>query len=197
MSPKHYFVIIVFSINLLNVNLAVADNKHSKHSIAFGPGSYSLSDTKQTQLGLAITIEEDSFSVYQIEYRYLMKKYFSIGSEFIGFENTYSRDSNGNTGTITSGMLLFNAKFHLNTSHWFKPYLGAQVGIAVLEFDGPIVGNSAGVVISIVAGMEFPVSRHIGFHLEYKDIATKPEDSSGELTDISGNGIFGGLNIYF
>jgi len=197
MLSKCYFVFIVFSINFLNINLAVANNKDSKHSIAFGSGSYALSDTKQTQLGMNITIEEGSSSVYQIEYRYLMKKYFSIGAEFVGFENNYSRNSNGNTGTITSAMLLFNARFHLNTSHWFKPYLGAQVGIAVLEFDGAIVGNSAGAVVSIVAGMEFPVSRRIGFHIEYKDITTKPEDSSGELTNISGKGIFAGLNIYF
>lgn len=158
-------------------------------------GSFSLSETQQTTVGVNATYDEDSSGVFAVEYERRLDGGFSFGGEFVSYTNDYT--SSSGSGEADVGVLTFNVKQYFNSSGSFMPFVGAGIGFGVASMSGPISGDAVDLALQIMGGFEYQFTDTIGIYAEYKVISSEPEDDAGETVDISGSGVFAGLTIHF
>lgn len=187
-----YPVLAIVFLMFLSLSCFAADKSNT---IAIKAGSYDLSKTNQVVLGSNINLTEGSDSVFAVEYMRSMSGNYRLGGELISFKNNYTQLAS--RGEIDTLYVLFTADKYWQATSWMKPYLGVGVGAVTIDVSGPIAGDAGGFAFAARAGLDFTLSSNIGLLVEYKYLSGKPDDSNNQDIDVSGSGIFAGLNIYF
>ncbi len=164
-------------------------------------GSYAMSDTSQSITGffggtVATTFEDDS-STFGVEYDRMMNNHVSIGGGFQSYTIDYTASGAvSGTGEMEAIFVTFNSKYHFTEGN-FKPFIGGAAGIAVTDFSGPLIGNTAGLALGIMAGFRWQFST-VGLYAEYKAyVAAETEDDGNAEVDLAGDSITAGLSFAF
>jgi opacity protein-like surface antigen len=160
-------------------------------------GQFTLSKDSQVILNEPLQFDDSSTGVFGAELEWRMKDGISLGGEVTLYQNDWvSTLSPLNSGAVDTVIVMFNAKKYFAVSEIVHPYVGAGVGVAVTDFSGAITGNSSGLAIQAVGGIEFRWDK-FGLYTELKALSADTEDDLNEEVDVSGTGVFVGLSIFF
>jgi hypothetical protein len=161
-------------------------------------GQFTLSkDSQEIFMNIPRQFDDRSSSVIGGELEWRMKDGISLGGEVTLYQNDWVTPSNPlSSGQVDTVIVMFNAKKYFAVSEIVHPYVGAGVGVAVTDFSGAITGNSSGLAIQAVGGIEFRWDK-FGLYTELKALSADTEDDLNEEVDVSGTGVFVGLSIFF
>ncbi len=159
-------------------------------------GNYTLSDDSQTIETIPLRLDDESDSVFGIEGQWFWRPETAFGLEYMQFSNDWSSGV-GTSGDIDVSAFLFNLKKYFNTRGKVQPYIGAGIGVASLDFEGP-GGSASGddIAFQVVAGIHVR-GKKAGFYTELKALRSQPEDEFGEDIDVGGTGVFAGVSFHF
>jgi len=159
-------------------------------------GSYTLSDESQRISNITLTFEDKADGLFGLELEWRQPTGTAFGLELLRFTNDW-RSNVGTRGDNDTLALLFNVKKYFNASKVVRPYIGAGIGVASVDFTGP-GGSASGedLALQAMGGIEFR-GQKVGFYTEVKYLSSKPEDDVGANINVSGTGLFAGLSIFF
>ncbi len=165
-------------------------------------GNYTLSDDSQTIFdpffgSFDLAFDDKSDSVFGIEGQWYWQPDTALGIEYLQFSNDWTSTAAGTSGDIDVSAFMFNFKKYFNTKHKVQPYIGAGIGFASLDFNGP-GGTASGddIAFQVVGGVHVR-GKKAGFYSELKWFSSQPEDDAGEDIDVGGTGIFAGVSFHF
>ncbi len=195
MNTKSFFNTVTLLVSTLGVSTsAFAQN----NVITVKAGTYSMDDTVQTITGFGgatatINFEKDD-STFGVEYDRMMNNHVSIGGGFQSYSINYTES--GSRGEMETTFVTFNSKYHF-TEGSFKPFIGGAAGFVVTDFTGPLIGNTAGLALGIMAGFRWQFSL-VGLYAEYKTyVSADTEDSGNAEVDVAGDSVTAGLSFAF
>jgi len=200
MRKPYIFLIAMLSIMATSVSNAeeIVATPAKKNAIIVKLGAMTLSETEQTLLGSRATFEENSTSVFDVEYARKFGNNFSYGGEILHYKNAYSIFTQGDVETFVGTA---NIKKYFDVATYFQPFIGAGIGFSVVDVTGPIEGGAAGFAASASIGAEIPFD-YVGIHLEYRYVSSTAD---GETTDgrrtvdfnVGGSALLAGVAIHF
>ena len=188
-------ILLLFTSGLSTTTFA------ANNVITVKAGTYTLDDTVQSIDGFfggtaTATFEEDD-STIGVEYDRMMNNHVSIGGGFQTYSINYTATGGATgIGEMEAIFITFNSKYHF-TEGSFKPFIGGAAGLALTDFSGPVVGNTAGLALGIMAGFRWQFST-VGLYAEYKSyVSADTEDSGDAEVDIAGDSVTAGLSFAF
>ena len=189
-------------------SMPVADEPAASGITLMGKvGSFSLASDAQTVLGGARTFAATNVA-YGIEGEWRFRSGFAVGLEFFGHSQEYTTDGFSGSGEMTATNLLFNFKKYFRPSAVVQPYLGVGFGSTIADFSpgsssgiSGITGTIGGFAVQGMAGVAFRW-RHVGIYTEFKYVSAEAEGTDSftglsESVDLSGTGLFAGMNVHF
>ena len=160
-------------------------------------GQFTLSEDSQVVLFDRLEFDDKSSGVFGAELEWRMPDGLSLGGELTFYRNDWaSAFFLFDSGQVDTTILMFNVKKYFTASKVIHPYIGAGAGVAVTDFSGTITGNSSGLALQAIGGIEFRWDK-VGLYTEFKALSADTEDDLDHQVDVSGTGIFAGLSIYF
>lgn len=158
-------------------------------------GTFKLANGNQVVAGLPSTYDTTSKSVFGVEAEWRHRAGFAVGGELFSYKNDLV-----STGTIPNAQqkvlaIMVNGKYYFRAATWFYPFVGAGIGAARADYSGGFTGDATGLAYQGMAGMEFRF-KPVGFHVQYKNLASKTGDSGKEVK-VGGSGILAGVSIIF
>lgn len=164
------------------------------------PGSFKINTESQT-LNLtagtfALQFDSSSSSVLGLEGEWFVRPDISFGAELVRFSNGYTDLSSPGVGSTDTTAILVNAKRYFLPGGTWQPYIGAGLGSALVDFEGTITGNTSGIALQAVGGVQWRRDR-FALRAEYKYLKADTEDDAGQKVDMSGSGFFIGIGFYF
>jgi len=190
---------ILNTVILLLCSLGLSTATFAQNNvITVKAGTYTMDTTVQTITGFGgatATIGfEDDDSTFGVEYDRMMNNHVSIGGGFQTYSINYLES--GSTGEMQASFVTFNSKYHF-TEGSFKPFIGGSAGFVVTDFTGPLIGNTAGLALGVMAGFRWQFSL-VGLYAEYKTyVSADTEDSGNAEVDVAGDSITAGLSFAF
>jgi hypothetical protein len=168
-----------------------------KFVLSLKVGLPTLASASQTILSVDRSFD-DSASALGIEGEAFVNPHFSVSGEFIRYSNSFTTEGTGVEGEITTSVYLANVKYYFtdDDNEW-RPYAGAGLGAATVDFSGALTGSTGGVAMQAFGGVLWRYNDNIGVRGEYKVIRSDTEDDSGNGIDVSANGIFVGVTLHF
>lgn len=160
-------------------------------------GTFTLSEESQSLSGIPLAFDDSASGVFGIELEWRMAGGTGFGLELVRYGNDWSSGIGTRGDNDTTG-LLFNAKKYFDVSPSVHPYVGAGIGFAGIDFDGP-GGSASGsdLALQAMAGIDFRVGEKLGIYTEVKYLTSEPEDDFGDNVDVTGTGFFVGLSVGF
>ena len=194
MKIQHFFTMALLQLSLI---ISTTSLQASENVIIVKGGTYSFGDTTQIvdtfPSNVSATFETEG-GLTGIEYDHVFE-HFSIGGGIEKYSLNYTT-SQGGSGTVDVSHLMFNGKYYFLDSA-FKPFVGASAGVAITDFTGSVIGNSAGLAVAVSAGFRYQFSV-VGLYVEYKNyVLADTEDSFDSEVDVAGDGVFGGISFSF
>lgn len=198
-NPFIFTSITIFSFMAASVSYAEESVPKAvkKNAIIVKLGTFTLAEKEQTVAGSNLTFDENSTSVFDVEYTRRFGNHFTYGGEIIHYTNTYNDFIDGEVETIVATA---NIKKYFDVATHFQPFIGAGIGIASIGVTGSFDGNASGLAASASVGAEIPFE-YVGIHLEYRYINATPD---GETTfgqtakfNVSGSALLAGVSIHF
>ena len=181
----------------LVVGLLLSSAASAETALILKTGQFTLSEDSQEILNVPRQFDDSSSGVFGAELEWRMESGISLGGELTLYQNDWVTPSNPlSSGEVDTVIVMFNAKKYFAVSDIVHPYVGAGAGVAVTDFSGAITGNSSGLAIQAVGGIEFRWGK-VGLYTELKALSADTEDEGNEEVDVSGNGAFVGLSIFF
>lgn len=160
-------------------------------------GSFSLADDTQSSAGLPLTFDENASGIFGAELEWRMASGAAFGVELLRYNNDW-RSGIGTSGDLDTTAFMFNGKkYFVNDRDPIRPYIGAGIGFASVDFHGP-GGSASGddLALQAMAGIDFRFNQ-VGLYTEVKYLSSRPEDDFGDDIDVSGIGVFGGVSVNF
>ena len=202
MRIQFIFFITTAITSIMLASVASAEESVSsdskKNAIIVKLGSFTLDETRGTVLGISTVYDEDSSSVFDIEYTRKFGDNFAYGGGAAHYSNTYIRG--GNAGDIDTFIVTANIKKYFDVAQYFQPFVGAGAGFSLVDVSGPVSGSASGLAASLSVGAEIPF-KYVGIHLEYKYTSSSAEGETvfGQTADfeVGGSGIFAGVAVHF
>lgn len=170
-------------------------------------GSFTLASDSQILLG-----SSRSFSAvnpaYGLEGEWRFQNGVAIGVEVFGHNQEYSTAAATGSGEMSVLNVLFNVKKYFRPTAVVQPYAGLGFGTSASNFSpgsssgtSGITGGAGGFAVQGMAGVAFRW-RHVGIYSEFKYVRAETEGTdlvtgSKETVDVSGSGLFAGLNVHF
>jgi hypothetical protein len=164
-------------------------------------GGLSLSSETQnieaTSNGGSTTIFQTTFDqsapAFGLEGEWIMRSGWAYGGELIVHAHDYVTVPAGalGSGEMRTIKLLFNAKKYFRPGSIVQPYVGAGVGLAVVNMSGQVEGNASGYAAQAMGGVVFRWE-FVGFYTEAKFQVAEAAD-----VDASGTGLFAGVSFHF
>ncbi|BAU49472.1 hypothetical protein SVA_2924 [Sulfurifustis variabilis] len=159
-------------------------------------GTFTLSEESQSISGISLAFDDSASGVFGIELEWRMAGGTGLGVELVRYVNDW--DPVFGKGDNDTTALLFNAKKYFAVSPTVQPYVGAGIGFAGVDFEGPGGSASASdLALQAVAGIDFRLGEKFGVYTEAKYLTSEPEDDEGDNVDVTGTGFFLGLTIGF
>ncbi len=186
--------IIVLLLLILGFHFnCVQARERGRHVLTPKLGTFSLNNSTQSS-GRVFDTQSDS--VLGFEYAWHLDTGFSIGGDFLHYENTFTTFTSFEAKT---NVFLFNTKYHFNRDSPWQPFIGVGVGIALTDSTGEFfIGNHSGPAYQLVAGLTYRF-KYVGVYAEYKWLHSKVEDtylgSTISEIDLSGHGVQLGISI--
>lgn len=174
----------------------------ARFALMVKPGSFKINEESQTLslTGTSYTLQFDSSasSVFGLEGEWFIRPDISLGGEFVKFSSNYAilSPTAANESTDTTVFLANAKRYFLPASSW-QPYIGAGLGIAVVDFSGPTIsGSTSGYALQAVGGVQWRRDQ-FALRAEYRYLKADTEDDAGQKVDMSGSGVFLGVGFYF
>lgn len=160
-------------------------------------GSLSLANQTQTILGTNRSFDKSVSGLYGIELDYQLGSGLATGLELMGYKAHFTTVGATSTGDVSALALLAIIKQYYLTHSNLQPYIGAGFGAATTSVSGTaITGNTAGFAYQLLAGLEYR-SSSIGFFAEAKYLGANTKDSNNQSIDMTGSGVFAGIDFHF
>lgn len=188
---------------MLGATSVVNAASKNKSSLIVKAGTFKLANKSQT-IGVPVTFDDSSSSVFAIEYEKMHKRdmtwgyekmhkrYMTWGVELISYSNDYALGA----GTADAIQVMVNIKSYYKISKSVWPYVGLGIGVAGVSLGGVGTGSGRSIGYQGIVGVKFPF-KAVSAIVEYKYVSSHPEDSAGIKVDTSGSGIFAGIGINF
>lgn len=176
-------------------------------TLIFKLGSFTLANESQTLLGSSRSFSATNMA-YGAEGEWRFQNGLALGVELLGHSQEYSTAGFSGSGDMTVTSFLFNAKKYFRPSAMVQPYLGLGIGSTATDFSpgnssgtAGITGSAVGFAFQGMAGVALRW-RHVGIYSEVKYMHAETEGTDAltgikETVDVSGIGLFGGLNVQF
>lgn len=167
-------------------------------------GSFRLSTESQTILGLSRSFTAANVA-YGVEGEWRSQSGFAFGVEAFGHTQDYITVGSAESGDMAVTSVFFNFKKYFRPNAVVQPYFGLGIGGAAVNVtagtSGGITGTAGGFAAQGMAGIAFRW-RHVGIYTEIKyERAVIEANDTGtglvETLDLSGAGVFAGLNVHF
>ena len=159
-------------------------------------GDFRLSEEAQSIEDISLFLDEETSGVFSAELEWRNNDNVSFGGELLMYGADWSSDF-GTGGDLDTLALLFNVKRYFAVSKYVFPFVGAGIGVASLDFDGPGGSASASdLALQAIVGIEFRAEK-VGVYIEGKYFTSAPEDDFGDEIDVTGTGVFTGLSFTF
>lgn len=159
-------------------------------------GSFSLGSKSQNVTAGPTTFAVDFNSgatIFGLEGEWMFGNGWAVGGEISSQSHTYTNlpQSPTGKGDMTSTKFLVNGKKYFRVDQVARPYVGAGLGVAIVNMSGDISGTGAGAAAQVMGGVLFQW-RIVGI---YTEAAYQKAESEG--VDSGGLGIFAGLSLHF
>ena len=176
-------------------------------TLIFKLGSFTLASDSQTLLGSSRSFSAANLA-YGVEGEWHFQNGFAIGVELFGHGQEYTTAGATGSGDMTVVNALFNAKKYFRPAAVVQPYVGVGFGSSVSDFSpgsssgtSGITGTAGGFAVQGMAGVAFRW-RHVGIYSEFKYVRAETEATDlltgvKETVDVSGTGLFAGMNVHF
>ena len=176
-------------VSLLGFSVS-AHAQDSENYVTFGLGITATDDTSfQVAPGTIDTEFEDDWN-YSVAYGWKREGYRYEAELVLGEDDVSSHTLNGGaplegpTGGINMAGLLFNGYYDFSTASAFTPYVGAGLGVAMVEAEGfgvagiPDVLDDDDTVIAyqLMAGIGYDLSERTNIFAEYRYFGTESAD---------------------
>ena len=186
---------VICLVSLLGFSIS-AHAQDSDNYVSFGLGITETDDTSfQVAPGTIDTEFEDDWN-YSAAYGWYREGYRYEVELVVGEDDVSSHTLNGGaplagpTGGINMAGVLFNGYYDFSTASAFTPYLGAGLGIAMIEAEGfgvaaiPDVLDDDDTVLAyqVMAGIGYEISDRTSLFAEYRYFGT---DSADVTTSVS------------
>ena len=168
-------------------------------------GSFQLASSPQTIVGLSRDFSAASVA-YGVEGEWRLSNGFAFGLELFSHSQDYITASPSiQSGDMTVANVFINAKKYFRPNAVVQPYIGVGLGSATADFSagsgGGITGSAGGFAVQGMAGLAFRWQQ-VGIYTELKYTraeidATNAITGASETTDVSGTGVFVGMNVHF
>lgn len=168
-------------------------------------GSFKLASSPQTIVGLSRDFSAAGVA-YGLEGEWHLSNGFAFGLEVFGHSQDYITASPSiESGDMTVTNVFINAKKYFRPNAVFQPYIGVGLGSATADFSagggGGVTGSAGGFAVQGMAGLAFRW-QHVGIYTELKYAraeidATNATTGASETIDVSGTGVFAGMNVHF
>jgi len=163
-------------------------------SFALGSGTQNIN--AESSPGVTTSFQTTfggSASVFGMEAEWRARNGWAFGGEATVRSHAFTTVPTGllGKGDMQVVTVLFNAKKYFRQETIVQPYLGAGVGIAVVNMSGQLEGTTTGYSMQAMGGVAFRWER-IGLYTEAKFQANKTPD-----VDASGSGLFAGMSVHF
>jgi len=195
-------LINILFLNLLAISVTNAEEPvpqtTKKNAIIVKAGTFTLAKTEQTIISFDATFDDNSTSVFAVEYTRKFGDNFTFGGEILHYQNQYAMLSI--PGEVETVVFTGNIKKYFDLAKYFQPFIGAGLGVATTNVTGALDGSASGLAASFSVGAEIPFE-YVGIHLEYKYLSatTDGETTGGDTAkfDVGGSGLFAGVSIHF
>lgn len=159
-------------------------------------GSFSLGSKSQNVTAGPTVFAVDfnsSATIFGVEGEWVFGNGWAAGGEILSQHHSYTNLPLSPTGKgdMTSTKFLVNGKKYFRVDQVVRPYVGAGLGVAVVNMSGDISGTGAGYAVQGMGGVLFQW-RTVGI---YTEAAYQKAESEG--VDSGGLAIFAGLNLHF
>jgi opacity protein-like surface antigen len=136
-----------------------------------------------------------SATAFGLDAEWRTRNGWAFGGEAMVHSHKYTAVSlapaSSGTGDMQVVTVLANAKKYFRPQSIVQPYVGAGIGIAVVNMSGQLEGTTIGYSIQAMGGVAFRWE-HVGIYTEAKFQANKASD-----VDASGSGLFAGMSVQF
>jgi hypothetical protein len=165
-------------------------------AITFKLGSLKVAEATQTIVSVPRVFDDSASSVLGVEGEWFLRPDISLGLELVRYSSKFTNVGGGAPGEIGTTAVLVNAKrYFLPDSSW-QPFVGAGLGAAANSFSGSVTGNTGGLALQLIGGVQWRIGQ-FALRGEYKYLRAKTEDDSGQQVDVSGSGPFLSVGFYF
>jgi len=162
-------------------------------------GNFQLANDSQAILGSSRSFSAAGLA-YGLEGEWRLKNGFAFGLELFGHTQDYTTTGSTASGDTSVTNVFINAKKYFRPHAVVQPYIGIGLGSAAASFSSKtasgITGSAGGFALQGMAGMAFRW-RHVGIYSEFKYARAEIEDTAGQAVDVSGSGLFAGMNVHF
>lgn len=165
-------------------------------------GDLRLIDGSQTLSGSDWSFDRSAANVLAIEGETRLPKKvedFSIGGEYLYYQNLYSRTSGTSpeNGKMYSRAFLAKSKYYFARGEALQPYAGLGFGVAFSDdlSGGPIRKTAEGTAYLGAVGVQLRAER-VGLRVEYTVLRARLSDNNGQRLDASTRGVLAGISFF-
>jgi hypothetical protein len=170
---------------------------HRPWSLRLRAGSFSLSDTSQTLVGIPVEFDAGASGVMSVEAEYQQPDGLALGVELLRFSNDLEATGSSSSSTVEVSVVAANIRKYFSIGRSMFLSVGAGIGGAGSEFSGDVVeGGASGLAMQLMAGIEYRFDR-AALTLDYRYLSAKTEDGDGNEADVSGAGLLAGVAVRF
>lgn len=160
-------------------------------------GSFTLSTDRQTIAGQSLILDDSASGILGVEFEWRQASGLAYGVELVRHETDVTSTGTTARSTMETFAVLGTVKKYFSPSKAVRPYIGAGIGAASVDFNGNLItGSGGGLGLQAMGGVEFR-GQKVGLYTELKYLSAKVEDDANQDADGSGTGIFVGLSIFF
>jgi opacity protein-like surface antigen len=202
---RHWCFLLLLAgmaLPVMGQSSAPANTQRTESALTIKTGELWLADDSQTLSGSDWGFDRSAVNVLAIEGETRLPKGaedFSIGGEFLYFQNRYRRTSGTppDEGKVSTRSFLAKSKYYFSRGEAFQPYAGLGFGV-VLSDDysgGPIREVADGNGYFGLVGVQMRAER-VGFRVEYTGLRTRLTDNNGQKMNSSVHGILVGISFF-
>lgn len=162
-------------------------------------GNFRMSSASQTIVAARRNFSASAFA-WGVEGEWRVRDGWAVGGEVLGHTHDYTTTASSASGDVAVTSVLVNAKKYFRLAQIEQPYVGAGIGAVSSRFSagggGGLTGSATGYALQAMTGVAFRW-QNVGVYTELKLQKGEAEDRNGEKLDVSGLGLFVGVDGHF